>query len=195
MAEIVEGLDGAERDRIGELRRGGRFFWIDVSLSEASPDELPDVLGIPERALQSLLGFGDDRPYSRRFYGDGTHVVFGSSCYLESNQLADGAPYRFRAAEVHVLVCGEYMLTLHEQPVSLPGLLAFDTPERRSEQYLVYSILDAMVGSAFDALNEVELGLDDLAVRASDLRAGRVRMASLRSISGRLSRMRRRVGA
>ena len=195
MTEIVEGLDGAERDRIGELRRGGRFFWIDVSLSEASPTDLGEVLGIPERALQALLGFDDDRPYSSRFYADGTHVVFGSSCYLESTQRADGNPYRLRPIAVHVLVCGEYLLTLHEQLASLPDMLAPDTPERRSEQYLIYSVLDAMVASAFDALNEVELRLDDLAVMSSDLRAGRVRIASLRAIGGRLSKMRRRVGA
>ena len=36
--------------------------------------------------------------------------------------------------------------------------------------------------------------LDDLTGVSTDLRAGRVRMASLRSISSRLSRMRRRVG-
>jgi magnesium transporter len=51
-----------------------------------------------------------------------------------------------------------------------------------------------MVGSAFDALNEIELGLDDLAVGSTDLRGGRLRMANLRDISSRLSRMRRRFG-
>jgi hypothetical protein len=30
VTEIVVGLDGAERDRIGALRKGARFFWIDV---------------------------------------------------------------------------------------------------------------------------------------------------------------------
>ena len=50
-----------------------------------------------------------------------------------------------------------------------------------------------MVASAFDALNEVELTLDDLALMSTDLRAGRVRMGTLRAISTRLSRMRRRV--
>jgi magnesium transporter len=58
---------------------------------------------------------------------------------------------------------------------------------------VVYVILDAMVATAFDGLNEVELSLDDLAVSSADLRAGRVRIASLRAISWRLSGMRRRV--
>jgi len=37
--------------------------------------------------------------------------------------------------------------------------------------------------------------LDDLAVMSTDLHAGRLRMATLRGISSRLARMRRRVGA
>ena len=86
------------------------------------------------------------------------------------------------------MVCGEYLLTLHEERLSLPDLLATYTHERRSEQYVVYAVLDAMLVSAFDALNEVELTLDDLAVMSTDLRAGRVRMATLRAMSSRLSR-------
>ena len=195
MTEIVEGLDGAKRDRIGELRRAGRFFWIDVPVSETSPGDLGEVLAMPKPALQALLDFGEDRPSSRKLYVDGEHVVFAFSCYLESTQLADETPYRLRPVEVHVLVCGEYLLTLHQERVSLPDLLVPYTPERRSEQYVVYAVLDAMIVSAFDALNEVELTLDDLAVMSSDLHAGRGRMARLAAISSRLSRMRRRVGA
>jgi magnesium transporter len=194
MTEIVEGLDGANRERIEELRRGGRFLWIDVQLSETSAEDLGEVLDIPKRALEALLGFGEDRPSARKLYTDGKRVVFAFTCYLESTQLADD-PYRLRPVEVHLLVCGDYLLTLHEERVSLPDLLAPYTPEGRSEQYLVYAVLDAMIVSAFDALNEVELALDDLAVVSTDLRAGRVRMATLRAISSRLSRMRRRGGA
>jgi magnesium transporter len=95
---------------------------------------------------------------------------------------------------VHVLVSGDYLLTLHEERMSLPELLAPDVPEGRSEQYVVYAVLDAMVATAFDALNEVELTLDDLALMSTDLRSGRLRMATLRAISSRLARMRRRVG-
>jgi magnesium transporter len=91
-------------------------------------------------------------------------------------------------------VSGDYLLTLHEEEVSLPGLLEPYIPEGRSEQYIVYAVLDAMVGSAFDALNDIGLTLDDLAAMSTDLRGGRLRMATLRTTSSRLSRMRRRFG-
>ena len=193
MTEILEGFDRASRDRVGALRKEGHFFWIDVALSETSPDDLSQALGIPEPALRTLLSFGEEVPSSRKFHADGRCVVLSFSCYLESGRLADGGSYRLRPVEAHMLVSGGYLLTLHEEQVSLPELLAPHAPEGRSKQYVVYAVLDAMVASAFDALNEVELTLDDLALMSTDLRAGRVRMGTLRAISTRLSRMRRRV--
>jgi Mg2+ and Co2+ transporter CorA len=158
MTEIFEGLDGDQRDRIAALRKVGRFFWIDTPLSDATADDLGDVLGVPKDALQALLSFGEDLGSSRKFYADGKYLGFAVSCYLESAQPADEGPYRLDPVEVHVLVSGDYVLTLHEERVSLPRLLAPYVPEGRSEQYVVYAVLDAMIGSAFDALNEVELG-------------------------------------
>ena len=194
MTEIVYGLDAAQRDRIGALRKSGRFFWIDVVLGETSPDDLGEALGISEPALRALLGFGEPHSASRKFYADGRHVVFVFACYLERPELADGTPYRLRPIEVHVLVSSDCVLTLHRERVKLPELLAPSLPEGRSEQYVVYAVLESMVASAFDALSEVELTLDDLSVMSSDLRAGRLRMATLRAISSQLVRMRRRAG-
>jgi magnesium transporter len=73
-------------------------------------------------------------------------------------------------------------------------LLAPRLPEGRSRQYIVYAVLEAMIASAFDALNEVEETLDELAVMSADLRGGRLRMATLRAITARLARMRREIG-
>jgi magnesium transporter len=194
MTEIVEGLDAATRDQVAKLLESGHFFWLDVALSDTSPDDLREVLGIPEETLHTLLGFGTDHPSSRKFHADGKRVAFALSAYLESTVPADDIAERLRAVEVHLLVSGEYLLTVHEERVALPALLTPYTPEGRSEQYVVYAVLDAMIASAFDALNEIELTLDELAVMSTNLRGGRVRMASLRGVSMQLSRMRRRVG-
>lgn len=194
VTEIVDGLDAAELERIEALRTGGRFFWIDIRLRETSLDDLREALGIPDSAMQALRGFGEAHQSSRKFHVDGQHVVFAFSCYLEFTDLPDEIPYRLHPVEVHLLVSGDYLLTLHEERVSLPELLAPYVPEGRSEQYVVYAVLDAMVATAFDALNEVELTLDELALMSTDLRSGRLRLAILRATSSRLSRMRRRAG-
>jgi magnesium transporter len=77
--------------------------------------------------------------------------------------------------------------------VALTGVLAPDIAEGRSEQYFVYAVLDAIVGTGFDALNKLELMLDDLMVSATDISA-RVRMATLQDMISGLARMRRRAG-
>jgi magnesium transporter len=93
-----------------------------------------------------------------------------------------------------VLVHGDYLLTLHRERVSLPQLLPGYSPDGRSEQYVVYAVLDGMVATAFDALNATELALEGLQVLAGDTRNARVRMGTLRAINVRLTRMRRRLG-
>ena len=68
------------------------------------------------------------------------------------------------AIEVNVLVHGDYILTVHRESVSLPEILPDYSPEGRSEQYVVYVVLDAMVATAFDALSATELALEGLQV-------------------------------
>jgi magnesium transporter len=194
MTEIVEGLGAAERERIGALRRSRRFFWVDLSVGQTSRDDLREVLGVPERALGPLCDFGKGVAASRKFFADGQVVVFAFSCYLESSASAGGSLYRLRPVEVHVVVSGDYLLSLHEERVSLPGLLPPDMPEGRSEQYVVYTVVDSMLTTEFDALNEAELALERLGLTSSDMRAGRAPMAALREINSRLSGLRRRVG-
>jgi magnesium transporter len=194
MTELVEGLGTAERERIGALRQSHRFFWIDLSLSEAGRDDLREVLGVPERALGPLFDFRDDVTVSRKFFADGQMVVFAFSCYLEAGESAGGSRYRLRPVKVHVVVSGDYLLTLHEERVSLPGVLAPDMPEGRSEQYVVYTVLDSMLATEFDALNETELALERLGLTSSDMRAGRAPMTALKEINSQLSGLRRRVG-
>jgi magnesium transporter len=182
MGEIVEGLGAAAGDRVRALLAERRFFWLDARLDEAGREELRSALDVPEPALRRLEAFGHDRGPTHKFYADAGHVVFAFSAYSGQDPV-----------EVHVLVTGDYLLTLHEERVSLPQLLEPYMPEGRSEQYIVYAVLDAMLGTAFDSLNDIELSLDDLAVTSTDLRGGRLRMETLRAISSRLSFMRRRL--
>ena len=190
VSEIVEGVDGEQRDRIKSLRKAEQFFWVDVSLGTTSPDELSELLDIPAKVVQGLLNFGNAHPAARKFLADGQRVAFGTASYLPVSEGRAGG-YRLRAVDVGVLVTADYLLTVHQDRISLPQLLEPYMPEGRSEQYAVYAVLDAILDSAFDALNEVEETLDGLAVMSADLRGGRIRMATLRATSTRLSDMRR----
>jgi magnesium transporter len=187
---MLHGLSGAQRERVAALREDQRFFWLDVSLSETSLDDVARTLGVPERTSQALASFAKADYPSREFSSDGQNLVFTTGCYLERSQGSSG-PQPMRPLDVQVLVTGEYLLTLHEERVSLPDVLAPSVAEGRSEQYVVYSVLDAMVGTGFAALNQLELKLDDLIEAATDV-SGRVSIATLRDMIAGLARMRRR---
>jgi magnesium transporter len=194
MSEIVESLAGADRERISSLRAAGTFFWIDLCAENVSPAEIGAALDIEERALRPLLDFGRGERPSRRFHADRRHVVFPFHCYLEEGTAEGDNPPGLYAIEVNVLVHGDYLLTLHRERISLPQILPGYSPDGRSEQYVVYAVLDAMVGSAFDSLNDTELALEGLQVLAGESASARVRMGTLRAINLRLSRMRREMG-
>ena len=185
----------AERERVAALRGEGRFFWLDASLSETSRDDLVDVLGIPERALRALASSGDAST-SRALHADRESVVFALRCYIESEAPAEEAAHRLRPVEIHVLVTGDYLLTLHEERMSLPAVLAPELPEERSKPYVVYAVLEAMLATTSDALAEIERRLDAIGIAWAEEGGGRVpSRATLRETGPRLATMRRRVGA
>jgi magnesium transporter len=194
MSEIVEGLGGSERERIASLREQGRFFWVDLCVGNLPRDELDEALGIGAHALRPLLEFERGGPPSRRFHADGQHVVFPFHCYLESEHRDGEDTPRVGAIEVNVLVHGDYLLTVHRERVSLPQILPGYSEAGRSEQYIVYAVLDAMVATAFDALHNTELALEGMQILAGDAGNARVRMGTLRAISLRLTTMRRQLG-
>ena len=81
---------------------------------------------------------------------------------------ARGAGSRLRPLWVRVVLTTDYLLPLHPERVSLPAVLAPELPPGRGRRYAVYSVLDAMLASAFDALEELELTLDALTATWTD---------------------------
>ena len=113
MTDVLSGLDGAQRARIADLRRQGRFFWLDLSLQEAGRDRLVEALGVPEAALRALPGSGDAST-ARKFHADGESVAFTLRCYVDSEARTGEAAFRLRSLEVRVVITTDYLLTLHE---------------------------------------------------------------------------------
>jgi len=133
-----------------------------VSLGETSRDDLAAALDRPELALRELPAAATR---ASRGCSSPTAASIGSAlrCYGTSEAPADGAGSRLRPLCVRVVLTADYLLTLHEERVSLPAVLAPELPPGRGGRYAVCSVLDAMVASAFDALEELALTLDALA--------------------------------
>ena len=185
MTEVFTGLAAGDRERVAALRAEGRFFWIDVSLSETSRDELVDTLGVPEHALEG----------PSRVRAHAHSVDFALRCYVAMERPAGRAAYRLRPIQVQVVVTSEYLLTLHDERVALPALLAIGLPQGRSKGFVVYSVLDAIIVSASDALEEVEESLDGLAASLAGAGGAIVPRATLQTPVARLATMRRWVRA
>ncbi len=173
MTEVVSGLDAAQRQRVAALRARGRFFWLDVSRSATSRADLVEALSLEAGALDA-----------RAFRADGQSVAFTLHCYVQSPAPAGEDAYRLQPIEVRVLVTREYLLTLHEERLSLPAALAPDLPQERGRRYALYSVLAAMLASGFEALEEIELKLDAVAATwtapRTTLRAAGARLATMR---------------
>jgi magnesium transporter len=185
VTEVLTGLGAGDRERIAALRAQGHFFWLDASLRETSREELVDVLGVPEGAARG----------PSRVHADADSVAFVLRCYVEMERTAEKVAYRLRPIQVHVVVTSDYLLTLHEERVALPAVLAIDLPPGRNKGYVVYSVLDAMLVSASDALEEVEESLDSLATSLAGGGGGSVPRESLQTPVARLATMRRWVRA
>jgi magnesium transporter len=193
MAEILRGIDASTRKRVAALRAQGQFFWLDVSLAETSRDDVIRLLEPAPPALQALPR-SSEVGAARAFIADAASIAFALPCYVERNAPADQASFRLRALQVHVVVTADYLVTLHEERVSLPAALLDRAPEGDG-RHLVRTVLDAMLASAFDALDEVELTLDALAATWTDGADTLVPRATLREAAARLATMRRSVTA
>ena len=146
---------------------------------------LVDALGVPERAVRG----------PSRVHADAESVDFVLRCYVAMERPAEKAAYRLTPIQVQVVVTSDYLLTLHEERVALPAVLAIDLPQGRRKGYVVYSVLDAMLVSASDALEEVEDSLGSLAASSAGGGGGNVPRERLRTPVERLATMRRWVRA
>lgn len=191
---MLTALDAPQRARVAALRAQGRFFWLDASLGETSSDALKAALDVPDGALQKLPGSRDGAGL-RTFYAGEDALAFTLRGYVASETPAAEGAFRLRPLDVRVVVMGDCLLTLHAERISLPAVFARQLPEGRSRRYVVYTVLDALLETVFDALGEVELRLEEVSGAWPNTGGARVTGAEIRAGAARLASMRRWVTA
>jgi hypothetical protein len=109
--EVFDGLDARARDRVQALRAQGRFFRLDVSLAETSPDDIVDALRLVENAVRARSA-ATRAHRSRRFHADRASLVFAIRCFVAGGAGAGQTPLG-QAVDVDVVITGDYLLMVH----------------------------------------------------------------------------------
>jgi magnesium transporter len=201
MRNAFHSLGQSEVDHIADLRKRGEFFWIDLTVpdgDDATMERAAEVLDISGQALTALRDFDPRRAMPRKLHSDAAQVVFPFYCIRRPDAPIEDPAMAIEPIEVHVVVHGDYVLTLHRdrcQP--LEALREQDLPQGRGDQYVVYLVLDAMTDTVFDALATIQQAIEELEGEVSGARARTDRTHRIATLNGartRLTGLRRRIG-
>jgi magnesium transporter len=143
--------DGA----LDSLTAAHEFFWLDLAgPSEQDIAKLSERFGWHQLVVEDLLNFGQ-RPKIDN-YGDYMLLVFYGARPGEQAVAA--------LTEVHLVVSGSYIVTVrHAGCDELDELRRkFDAKPERSEQYVVYAVLDTLTDTFFPILSEIDEQIDQL---------------------------------
>ena len=141
-------LDGIDREAISGLLERDEFFWLDLTCpGDAEADGLRDAFGFHPLALEDMLK-RRQRP-KLEDYGDYMFLVYYGAGRKEGEA---------RLEEVHAFLSGSYLVTSHRFTCAALAeareRLAQQGP--RSEQFVVYRVIDGLTDSFFPVLERVD---------------------------------------
>jgi len=176
-------LDRIEPEEIGELLRRDEYFWLDLTgPAEAEIAQLKDVFGFHPLALEDTLKRGQ-RPKLDDF-GDYMFLV-----YYGVEESADGEP---EPVEVHAFLSGGYIVTTHSARCAaleeVRDRLQAQPP--RSEQFVVYRVLDGLTDTFFPVLDRLDDQIEALDEEVFD-RATPRQLEQISALRRRLVELRR----
>ncbi len=149
-------LLNADNDEILPHLKAGQFFWLDLeSPSDDKLETLAHTLHLHPLTVEDARTF-KQRPQFEEYPGYVFLVVYG----------VDPGPGDTEdlLAEVHVIVSGEYVVTIHRAPLAPLAELRerYSGLRMRSEQFLVYKILDAVTETFFPVLSRIDDAIDGI---------------------------------
>jgi magnesium transporter len=149
-------LHNPKRHELRAHLKDSQFVWIDYE-GPTNEDlaELAKLINLHPLTIEDAHTFRQ-RPKIEEYEGYMFMVVFGVD-----PGTAPGGPL---LREVHIIISGDYVVTIHRRPFApLSDLRArYDKQEVRSEQFLVYKILDAITSTFIPVLTRVDDDIDDL---------------------------------
>ena len=149
-------LEADDLDQVAGLLQAQRFFWLD--LHDPKPDQvsrLGELLHLHPLTIEDVSTFSE-RPKREHYDGYVSLVVYGVD-----EQAAAGERL---LREVHTLISGDWVVTLHPTPFSVLDTLR-ERVQRESlsrEQRLIFEILDTVLSSYAPVLDRVDDAIDEI---------------------------------
>jgi magnesium transporter len=149
-------LHNADHDEIAAHLKDEKFFWLDLEdPSDEKLQQLGEQLGLHPLTIDDMRVF-HERPKIEEYDGYVFLVIYG----VDSGTSSGDRLLR----EVHVVISGEYVVTLHRRNFAALDELRDRYGEHnfRSEQMLIYKILDAVVTTFIPVLTRIDDDIDEI---------------------------------
>jgi len=145
----VRFLDRIDREAITGLLQRDEYFWLDLTApSEDDAKQLAELFSFHPLALEDTLKRGQ-RPKLDDF-GDYMFLVYYGA--------GDAGRGEIALEEVHAFLSGGYIVTVHPHHCKVleeaRGRLEAQSP--RSEQFVIYRVLDGLTDSFFPVLERLD---------------------------------------
>jgi magnesium transporter len=176
-------FDRIEPEEISELLERDEYFWLDLTgPAEQEIALLGEVFGFHPLALEDTLKRGQ-RPKLDDF-GEFMFLV-----YYGVEETADGDP---EPIEVHAFLSGGYIVTTHSERCSTLAELRerLEAQPPRSEQFVVYRVLDGLTDTFFPVLDRLDDRIEQLDAEVFD-RATPQQLEEISALRRRLVALRR----
>jgi magnesium transporter len=151
----VRFLESIDREAIAGLLERDEYFWLD--LTDPGSDEvaaLANAFSFHPLALEDMVKRGQ-RPKLEDF-GDFMFLVYYGAVESEAGAI--------ELEEVHAFLSGGYIVTSHQRrcvPLE-EARKRFDAQAPRSEQFVVYRVLDGLTDSFFPILERLDDRMEQL---------------------------------
>jgi magnesium transporter len=168
----VRFLDHIDRGAIADMLGRDEYFWVDLDApSEADVATLDDIFHFHPLALEDLRKKGQ-RPKLEDFDDYMFLVYYGAQAPEDGAPPAPDAPpeagptggERLKLEEVHAFISGSYLVTVHDGACKALDEVRerLDAQAPRSEQFVIYRVLDALTDTFFPLLEDLEDRLERL---------------------------------
>lgn len=148
-------LESIDREAISGLLERDEYFWLDLTdPSEAEAEAVGELFSFHPLALEDMRKRGQ-RPKLDDF---------GDYMFLVYYGVGEGDGEEIELEEVHAFLSGGYIVTSHARPCPVlheaRERLSAQTP--RSEQFVIYRVIDGLTDTFFPVLERLDERMEEL---------------------------------